>query len=606
MSFQSINIDKWLKNAVAAQGFKKMTPVQANAIPLFLKNKDLVVEAVTGSGKTLAYLLPCFDKVTRRDTDETGLGALIVAPTRELATQIFNVTKELLAYQPDSLDGGKKLVADMYIGGKGTLTNDLASFREKNPSVVIGTPGRLNEMLSHISSKHLEILILDEADTLIDMGFQRTLQSIISQLPKQRRTGLFSATMNDTVSSFLKIAGLRNSVRVSVTVTSKKIDTRTPSSLAIQSLVIPPIYKVQCMIHLLCTIEYEKAIVFFSSCASVEYFNSLFLTYKLPFEIVALHGQQVQSNRSRNFEKFKKSNKKTVLFTTDIASRGLDIPNVDFVLQLDPPLDPKSFSHRCGRAGRAGRAGVAIVLLNDGREEEYEELLRVRKVPITRIDTPIEALDLSRLKVLTHELRKIVSKDRDLYDKGLRAFVSHVRAYTKHHASFIFRIKDLDLGQLATAYALLHLPKMPELKDTEISENIFKKFDIDYATIPYRDQVREQARRRRLEVEKTEPKKLARPAKIKNEAWSKQKEVKEKRNTRREKRKSKKEFLKAQKNEASNNLKQEIVSKAGAQETENDDLIDEESDALSELEEDYRQLKKSKKRKNQASFGFSM
>lgn len=583
-----------------------MTPVQANAIPLFLKNKDLVVEAVTGSGKTLAYLLPCFDKVTRRDTDETGLGALIVAPTRELATQIFNVTKELLAYQPDSLDGGKKLVADMYIGGKGTLTNDLASFREKNPSVVIGTPGRLNEMLSHISSKHLEILILDEADTLIDMGFQRTLQSIISQLPKQRRTGLFSATMNDTVSSFLKIAGLRNSVRVSVTVTSKKIDTRTPSSLAIQSLVIPPIYKVQCMIHLLCTIEYEKAIVFFSSCASVEYFNSLFLTYKLPFEIVALHGQQVQSNRSRNFEKFKKSNKKTVLFTTDIASRGLDIPNVDFVLQLDPPLDPKSFSHRCGRAGRAGRAGVAIVLLNDGREEEYEELLRVRKVPITRIDTPIEALDLSRLKVLTHELRKIVSKDRDLYDKGLRAFVSHVRAYTKHHASFIFRIKDLDLGQLATAYALLHLPKMPELKDTEISENIFKKFDIDYATIPYRDQVREQARRRRLEVEKTEPKKLARPAKIKNEAWSKQKEVKEKRNTRREKRKSKKEFLKAQKNEASNNLKQEIVSKAGAQETENDDLIDEESDALSELEEDYRQLKKSKKRKNQASFGFSM
>ncbi|KAL2315755.1 ATP-dependent rRNA helicase spb4 [Schizosaccharomyces pombe] len=606
MSFQSINIDKWLKNAVAAQGFKKMTPVQANAIPLFLKNKDLVVEAVTGSGKTLAYLLPCFDKVTRRDTDETGLGALIVAPTRELATQIFNVTKELLAYQPDSLDGGKKLVADMYIGGKGTLTNDLASFREKNPSVVIGTPGRLNEMLSHISSKHLEILILDEADTLIDMGFQRTLQSIISQLPKQRRTGLFSATMNDTVSSFLKIAGLRNSVRVSVTVTSKKIDTRTPSSLAIQSLVIPPIYKVQCMIHLLCTIEYEKAIVFFSSCASVEYFNSLFLTYKLPFEIVALHGQQVQSNRSRNFEKFKKSNKKTVLFTTDIASRGLDIPNVDFVLQLDPPLDPKSFSHRCGRAGRAGRAGVAIVLLNDGREEEYEELLKVRKVPITRIDTPIEALDPSRLKVLTHELRKIVSKDRDLYDKGLRAFVSHVRAYTKHHASFIFRIKDLDLGQLATAYALLHLPKMPELKDTEISENVFKKFDIDYATIPYRDQVREQARQRRLEVEKTEPKKLARPAKIKNEAWSKQKEVKEKRNTRREKRKSKKEFLKAQKNEASNNLKQEIVSKAEAQETENDGLIDEESDALSELEEDYRQLKKSKKRKNQASFGFSM
>ncbi|WBW74337.1 ATP-dependent RNA helicase Spb4 [Schizosaccharomyces osmophilus] len=605
MSFQDLQIDQWLKDAVHARGFTKMTPVQTNTIPLFLKNKDVVVEAVTGSGKTLAYLLPAIDKILKRDPDERGLGALIVAPTRELANQIFHVTEELLVYQPEELANKKTLVTDMYIGGKGTLSNDLASFREKNPTIVIGTPGRMNEMLGHISSKNLAILILDEADTLIDMGFQKTLQSIISQLPKQRRTGLFSATMNDTVSSFLKVAGLRNSVRVSVTVTLKKEDTRAPSSLSIQSFILPPMYKIQGMLHMLQNQEYDKAIVFFLSCATVEYFYSLLSQMKLPFEVIALHGKQAQSNRSKNYENFVKTNKKSVLLTTDVASRGLDIPNVDLVLQLDAPLDPKSFSHRCGRAGRAGRFGLALVFLNEGREEDYEELLRVRKVPIQRMDTPESMMDRNQLEELTKHLRGIVTKDRDTYEKGLRGFVSHVRAYTKHQASFIFRIKDMDLHQLATAYALLHLPKMPELKDAPAANDVFQPLDIDTRTIAFIDPSREDARQRKLEEQRNQPEKPKIEKKPKVEAWSKQKDMKEKRVVRREKRKSRREFDKTQKKrkaEEENQASQQDSSSNNMKDSQENDVSDEEN--LSELEDDYRALQKEKKRKGSATITF--
>ncbi|EPY52891.1 ATP-dependent RNA helicase Spb4 [Schizosaccharomyces cryophilus OY26] len=605
MSFQDLQIDQWLKDAVHARGFTKMTPVQTNTIPLFLRNKDVVVEAVTGSGKTLAYLLPAIDKILKRESDEHGLGALIVAPTRELANQIFHVTEELLVYQPEELADQKKLVPDMYIGGKGTLSNDLTSFRKKNPTIVIGTPGRLNEMLGQISSKNLAILILDEADTLIDMGFQKALQSIIAQLPKQRRTGLFSATMNDTVSSFLKVAGLRNSVRVSVTVTLKKEDTRAPSSLSIQSYVLPPMFKTQGMLHMLQNQQYDKAIVFFLSCATVEYFYSLLSQMKLPFEVIALHGKQAQSNRSKNYEKYVKSNKKCVLLTTDVASRGLDIPNVDLVLQLDPPLDPKSFSHRCGRAGRAGRSGLALVFLNEGREEDYEELLRVRKVPIKRMDTPEALLDRKHLDELTKNLRSIVTKDRDIYEKGLRGFVSHVRAYTKHQASFIFRIKDMDLHQLATAYSLLHLPKMPELKDAPTANDVFQPVDIDTRAIAFLDSSREQARQRKLEEQKSQPEKPKLERKPKAEAWSKQKEMKEKRLVRREKRKSRREFDKTQKRvkmEEEQQGTRENSSSDKVKHGQEDDVSDEEN--LSELEDDYRALQKEKKKRGSTSIAF--
>jgi ATP-dependent RNA helicase DDX55/SPB4 len=241
----------------------------------------------------------------------------------------------------------------------------------------------------------------------------------------------------------------------------------------------------------------KKTIVYFATCASVDYFYKLLS--KLPalagFSIHSLHGKMETKKRTLTFKSFTEipAGSPGVLLCTDVASRGLDIPDVDFVIQVDPPQDPKAFTHRCGRAGRAGREGKAVVFLVRGKEETYVDFLKVRKVPIQRwgwtggptiaedmeeeddqdgdnnnntngVIVKKEPEDTAETTEFLKELRKIVTTDRDLHDKGTMAYVSFIRSYSKHEATFIFRSKDLDLGALARGYGLLRLPRMPELK----------------------------------------------------------------------------------------------------------------------------------------------
>ncbi|KAG4303747.1 hypothetical protein PORY_002850 [Pneumocystis oryctolagi] len=460
-------------------GFQKTTPVQASTIPLFMKNKDVVVEAITGSGKTLAFLVPILEKLIRREEKlpEYHIGSLIVLPTRELATQIYHVYETIMKMSEET---DVNLRAQLVIGGTMTIQHDISKFNELSPSIIIGTPGRINELLSlsFVKTKELEVFVMDEADRLLDMGFLSTIESIIRRLPKQRRTGLFSATMSDAVDKLIK-TGLRNPVRIIVRVGNQKDsqeDKCVPSCLDIRYIIVEPAEKSLQLIKLLSHSVIEegmkKFIVYFLSCVCVDYFSLIFsqISYlKKTFKIFSLHGRQSSSSRIKNYKNFFNmlSETPTVLFTTDLAARGLDVPNVDMVIQMDPPQDPKVFTHRCGRAGRAGRPGKAVVILNKGREEDYVHLLEVRKIPIlplkkigkedniaeNEIETKKEVLSLVK------EIRSIVKKDRDLYEKGLRAFVSYIRAYSKHQAHFIFRVKDLDFAGIAYSFGLFHLPK---------------------------------------------------------------------------------------------------------------------------------------------------
>ena len=284
----------------------------------------------------------------------------------------LQVILSLLAFHPTSaellpyLSGEDKrpetsspaVVPQLLIGGStATTAQDLSFFLKHSPNLIISTPGRLVELLSspHVqcTQSTFEALVLDEADRLLDLGFKQDISTIISRLPKQRRTGLFSASMSEAVESIIRV-GLRNPVKVAVKVrnlrTGGVVEERTvPASLQMTYLVAPASHKMPALSRLLETLDPrpQKTIVFLSTCAAVDYFSSV-LPGLLPdgFALVPLHGKHDGKVRERNFARFMDSVQPTVLLTTDVAARGLDFPQVDLVAQIDPPADPKNFKRR--------------------------------------------------------------------------------------------------------------------------------------------------------------------------------------------------------------------------------------------------------------------
>ena len=492
------------------------------------------------------------------------VGAIIVSPTRELATQIHSVLLSLLAFhgpsaealQPLEEDEKRKpsptlsVVPQLLLGGTTTPAQDLSRFLKNSPNLLISTPGRLLELLSsphvHCPQSSFEVLVLDEADRLLDLGFKDDLQKILGRLPKQRRTGLFSASVSEAVGEIVRV-GLRNPVKIAVKVKSAAgDDKRTPASLQMSYLLTQPSHKFPALLSLLSQLDPtpQKTIVYLSTCAAVDYFQHI-LSALLPsqFSLLPLHGKHPPNVRQKNFSKYITAVTPTILLTTDVAARGLDIPQVDLVVQIDPPSDPKVFLHRCGRAGRAGRKGLSVIFLQPGREEDYIPFLEVRKTPISLLKRPEISVTDEDAKLVISKMRKEVLADRALYDKGQRAFVSWVKAYSKHQASSIFRVADLDWTELGNAWGLVRLPKMPELKKWEGDKTLGVK--INMAEYAYKDKAREKARRVAMEEEKNKepyvPSEEAIRKRKEREAWSHKHEQQDVKEARREKKRRKRE-----------------------------------------------------------------
>ncbi|PQE06628.1 atp-dependent rRNA helicase spb4 protein [Rutstroemia sp. NJR-2017a BVV2] len=539
---------EWILDAISSMGFEKMTPVQASTIPLFMGNKDVVVE-----------LLRLEEPIKKHH-----VGAIIVSPTRELATQIHNVLTSLLAFHGPSaealkpLEEGEKrkptsvlrVVPQLLLGGTTTPAQDLSRFIKNSPNLLISTPGRLLELLSsphvHCPQSSFEVLVLDEADRLLDLGFKDDLQKILARLPKQRRTGLFSASVSEAVGEIVRV-GLRNPVKIAVKVKGAGgDDKKTPASLQMSYLLTPPTHKFPALLSLLSQLEPtpQKTIIYLSTCAAVDYFQHI-LSAVLPsqFTLIPLHGKHPPNVRQKNFSKYVTAVTSSILLTTDVAARGLDIPQVDLVVQIDPPSDPKVFLHRCGRAGRAGRKGLSVIFLQPGREEDYIPFLEIRKTPIAPLKRPQVTVSDDDASKLISKMRREVLTDRALYDKGQRAFVSWVKAYSKHQASSIFRVADLDWTELGNAWALVRLPKMPELKKWEGDKTLGVSFDLsEYA---YKDKTREKARRVAMEEAKNAGPYVPTEEQLKRrkerEAWSQKHEKQDLKEIKRERKKRKRE-----------------------------------------------------------------
>ncbi|KAI1161857.1 ATP-dependent rRNA helicase SPB4 [Nemania serpens] len=571
-AWASLGFPDWSLDAVSSMGFARATPVQASVWPLMgTGNKDVVVEAVTGSGKTLAFLLPLVYRILRLEepTKKHHIAAIVIAPTRELAIQIHKTLTDLVAFHPASVavahylssDEEKRpstsspvIVPQLLSGGRGSAVSpaqDLSFFLRHSPNVIISTPGRLNDFLSsphvHCPQSSFDMLVLDEADRLLDLGFKTDIQGILSRLPKQRRTGLFSASVGEAVSEIIRV-GLRNPVKISVRVKTKSGDVieerKTPASLQMTYLITPPQKKLPSVARLLQNLEPRplRSIIFLSTCAAVDYFSHI-LPALLPeeFQLNILHGKQDAKVREKGVSKFLKATEPSILLTTDVAARGLDFPAVDLVLQIDPPTDPKTFLHRCGRAGRAGRRGLSIVLLQPN-EDDYIPFLDVRKTPIvpfTQFEVTISDPEADQI---TARIRDIVKKDRALYDKAQKAFVSWVRSYSKHTASSIFRTGDLDWAALGNGWGLLRLPKMPEARHFQGDRHL--GCNIDWDNYAYQNKTREKQRLDSLNAEAPNPAEAeAFRAKRKRnaEAWSGKQEQEDTRVARRDKKQRKRE-----------------------------------------------------------------
>ena len=455
---------------------------------------------------------------------------------RELASQIHRVLLSLLSFHGpsaatlipfDTLDGtskSKERVGDeavqtyplrtrrvtpqLLLGGSTTPAQDLSTFLKTSPNLLVSTPGRLLEILSspyvHCPQSSFEVLVLDEADRLLDLGFKDDLTRILKCLPKQRRTGLFSASVSEALDQIIRV-GLRNPVRIAVKVKGSNgaVDKRTPASLQMTYLITPPAHKWPALTRLLNGVDPtpSKTIVYVSTCAAVDYFQFLLPTV-LPSStvLIPLHGKHPTNVRQKNFIRFTNSTVPALLLTTDVAARGLDIPAVDLVVQVDPPSDPKVFLHRCGRAGRAGRRGLSIIFLQPGREEDYISFLEVRETPVEKLLRPDITIFENEAADATAAFRRLILQDRALHNKAQKAFVSWVRSYSKHQASSIFRVSDLDWTQLAEAWGLLKMPKMPELKTW--NRDNYRSQHVDWDTYEYKDQLRERQRRETLEAYK--------------------------------------------------------------------------------------------------------
>jgi ATP-dependent RNA helicase DDX55/SPB4 len=500
-------------------------------------------------------------------TKKHHVSAIIISPTRELAAQIHAVLLSLLEFHAPSaeilphLKGEDKrpssavpaIVPQLLVGGTTTPAQDLSYFVRHSPNLLISSPGRLVELLAsphvHIDQS-FEALVLDEADRLLDLGFKQDLQTILSHLPKQRRTGLFSASVSEAVGEIIRV-GLRNPVKIEVKVKMKDgggivEDRKIPASLQMSYLITPASQKLPALAQLLerLPIRPLKSIVFLSTCAAVDYFQHT-LPQILPegFSLVPLHGKHPAKVREKNFGRFLSSVSPTILLTTDLAARGLDIPQVDLVVQIDAPSDPKVFIHRSGRAGRAGRKGLAVVMLHPGHEEDYARFLEIRQTPITPLIKPAISVTEDGARDATSKFRTLLQSDRAIHDKAQKAFVSWVRSYAAHQATSIFRVSDLDWTDLGNAWGLLRLPRMPELRNWDGDKML--GVEMDWDEFAYKDKAREQARREDMAADKSgETAKKAADAKRKrknNEAWSGKHEQEEHRTERREKRHKKTE-----------------------------------------------------------------
>ena len=381
MTFHDFNFNEHLLEGISSMGYTTPTPIQEMAIPIILNGQDIIACAQTGTGKTGAYLLPVLEHISKNKKHQ--ISTLILAPTRELAQQI-DQQAEGLAYFT-----GISSIA-VFGGGYGSAYEQQRRGIQNNVDIIIATPGRL---IAHLTSgvlklNHLTHLILDEADRMLDMGFQDDIMKIISYLPKTRQTLLFSATMPGRIRSLAKTV-LNNPQQINIALSQPAV------GIDQQIYRVHDQQKTPLLLMLLKNVSYASTIIFASR---KEIVKALAKELKAAhINVSAFHSDLEQKEREDILLNFK-NKQLPVIIGTDALSRGIDVEGIDLVINYDVPGDPEDYIHRIGRTARAETTGTAITFVNHRDERKLKSIETLIDKPIRLIDVPDELAAIQMVK----------------------------------------------------------------------------------------------------------------------------------------------------------------------------------------------------------------
>lgn len=442
--FSAIELTEATRSGITELGFTHMTEIQSRSIPALLTGRDIMGQAKTGGGKTLAFLIPAVELLHKAHfKPRNGTGALIISPTRELSLQTYGVVRDLCKFHMQT--------HGIIMGGANRKVE--ADRLAKGVNLLVATPGRLLDHMQNTRGfqfHNMLCLIIDEADRILEIGFEEEMHQIVKLIPSKRQTMLFSATQTNKVEDLVKLALDKAPMYIGV---QEETQFSTVAGLE-QGYVVcqNEIRFLLLFTFLKKNLNKRKIIVFFSSCNAVKFYSELLNYIDIP--CVDLHGKQKQHKRTTTFFEFCNA-KHAVMLCTDVAARGLDIPSVDWIIQFDPPDDPREYIHRVGRTARGEKgSGKALIFLLP-TELGFLRYLKDANVPLNEYEFP-----KSKVVNVQSQLEKLIQKNYYLNKSAKDGYRSYLHSYASHSLKHIFNVHDLDLLAVAKSFGFTVPPKV--------------------------------------------------------------------------------------------------------------------------------------------------
>lgn len=411
--FKDLNLSTEVQKALAAMGFEEATPIQSQSIPAILEGRDVIGQAQTGTGKTCAFGIPAIEKI---DPDMEAIQALILCPTRELAIQVSEELKNVSKF--------KKGIRILPVYGGQPIDRQIMALK-KRPQIIIGTPGRIMDHMRRRTLKFndLKMIILDEADEMLNMGFREDIDTILEKVPEEKQTVLFSATMPREI---MELTNKYQKEPLHIKAAHKEL---TVPSIDQYYLEVSESSKLEVLSRLIDTNNVKLALVFCNTKRRVDELTSSLQSRGYSAE--ALHGDMKQEQRDRVMAKFRKGNI-DILIATDVAARGIDVDDVEAVFNYDLPNDEEYYVHRIGRTGRAGRAGKAFTFIVGRDIYKLKDIQRYTKSTVHLMKPPtLMDVEENKMSALLEKLKDVLAEGQlTKYVNPIEKFIGEVGSPT--------------------------------------------------------------------------------------------------------------------------------------------------------------------------------